>query len=374
MRLATAELRRRPRPFVLLAGGLTVLTLLVGLLGGLAQGLTDGFSGALRAQGGDLVVYSTAANDSVVRSRITGEDRAAVEAVDGVRAVRGLGISLVGARPAGTDRRDAGGVIDVAVVGYESELARVPAPPGAGEGLADERLREDGVGPGDVLEVGPAGTPVAVVGFVADTSYLLNGGLWVEPGTWRAIQADARPDAAPPPGGFQALAVDLEPGADPAAVAARVDRATGTTTTRTAAGAVAAIPGLAESAGTLDAVGYVALLVVVLVAALFFSLTTVERLPLLAVLRALGAPSRRLAAAVVAQALACGAAAVTLGVGLTLAIAATAPASTPIALPAGRVAAVFLGIEAACLLGALAAVVRLRRLDPAAAIGTATPA
>lgn len=367
MNLATREMRRHSRPFLVLTAGLGVIAVLLAVLGGLAQGLTDGFSGVLRAQDAELVVYSTAANDSVVRSRITAEARDRIAGVDGVEDVHGLGISLVAADPDG-----GGDTLDVAVVGYDTRLGRVPAPPGPGRGYADERLRDDGVRVGDTLRVGPRGRPIEIAGLVTDTSYLLNAGLWVEPDTWRTIQADARPDAAVAAGGFQVLTVRTEAGTDPEAVAARIDEATGDTHTLTKAAAIDAIPGLTQSAGTLDAVGYVTLVVALLVAALFFSLVVVERLPLYAVLKALGAPTRRLVAIVATQAALCAAAAAVGGALLALALAATSPPSTPISLPPGRLTTLLVALEVAAVAGAVTALRRIHRVDPATAIGTGT--
>jgi putative ABC transport system permease protein len=366
MNVAAREMHRHPRPFVLLAGGLSVVAVLLAVLGGLAQGLTDGFSGVLRAQDADLVVYSATANDSVLRSRATVDQRDTIATVDGVEAVHGLGISLVAAIPAG------GSPLDVAVVGYDTRLGRVPAPPPPGRAYADERLRGDGVGIGDTLRIGPAGRSVEVVGFVEDTSYLLNGGLWVEPGTWRTIQSEARPDAAPPRGGYQVLTVETEAGADIGAVAERIDDATGASRTLTKDAAIAAIPGLTQSAGTLDAVGYVTLVVALLVAALFFSLAVVERLPLYAVLKALGASTRRLVAGAAAQAAACAAVAAAAGTLVTAALATASPPDLPISLPASRVVGLVLGLQIAAVAGAVTALRRIHRVDPAAAIATGT--
>ncbi|HEY8526949.1 MAG TPA: FtsX-like permease family protein [Acidimicrobiales bacterium] len=367
MNLATREMRRQPRPFLLLTGGLTVVAVLLAVLGGLAQGLIDGFSGVLRAPDADLVVYARTANDSVVRSRVTAEQRDAVAGVDGVESVGGLGISLVGARPA-----DGGDALDVAVVGYDERLTTVPAPPEPGQAYADEALRDDGVETGDVLEVGPAGRTLEVVGFVSDTRYLLNPGLWVEPGTWRAVQAEARPDAAPPAGGFQVLTVRAEPGVDTGTLAARIDAATGATRTLTRAAAIDAIPGLTASSGTLDAVGYLVLVVALLVAALFFSLVVVERLPLYAVLKALGAPTRRLFAGVATQAAACAALAAVVGGLAGVGLAAASPPGVPMALPAGRLAGLLVALVVAAVAGAVTALRRIHRVDPATAIGTGT--
>ena len=75
------------------------------------------------------------------------------------------------------------------------------------EGIADTRLKDQGVREGDSLLVGPAEVPVVIVGFVDDTNYLLQGGLWVNLTTWREVQNANRPASAVGPGVFQALVV-----------------------------------------------------------------------------------------------------------------------------------------------------------------------
>ena len=96
MKLALKELLRRPGRFVLAAVVLTLISLLFMLLGGLLDGLIASSTGAYRAQPGDLIVYSAKSEKSLVRSRITTEDRAAIDKAQGVKAVGGLG-SIPGA-------------------------------------------------------------------------------------------------------------------------------------------------------------------------------------------------------------------------------------------------------------------------------------
>jgi putative ABC transport system permease protein len=97
MRLAWRELRRRPSRFVVAALLLTFMVLLLLFLGGLLDGLYRGSTGAIRAQQADVIVYSQDARESFLRSRITPELRAEVEAVSG--SAMSAGSPLVGARP-----------------------------------------------------------------------------------------------------------------------------------------------------------------------------------------------------------------------------------------------------------------------------------
>jgi putative ABC transport system permease protein len=202
VRLPLRELRRRPNRFVVATLVLAVLTTLLLFLGGLLDGLYLGSTGAIRAQKADAVVFSKTARDSFLRSRITAQLRVQVQRATGVTQVGGLGFVLLGARVPGHD-----GLANVAIAGYELPPKRVPQPPGDGQGIADDRLQDDGVRVGQTILVGPAATPVTIVGFTSDTDYLLQGTVWVNLATWRTVQNANRPDAAVGDDVVQALVV-----------------------------------------------------------------------------------------------------------------------------------------------------------------------
>jgi len=365
--IALRELRRRPRRFAMATGALTLLTVLLLLLGGLLDGLYLGSTGAIRSQDADVFVYTREARSSFLRSRITPEVRDRVEHVDGVADSGGVGLTLLGARALGSAK-----IADVAVLGYERANSRVPSPPGPGEAWADQRLRADGVKVGRRIEVGPARTPLMVKGYVSDTSFLLQGALWVEPATWRALQRENRPDAAVADGVFQVLTVKALGGIEAKELADRIDTATaGATKSLTRSEAVLSLPGTRQQNSTFQGIIYVTFFVTALVIALFFALLTLERAGLYGVLKAVGASSRHLAAGLVTQAVAVAAIGSAAGAALTAALARGIPAEVPLQFTTGRSASVAVGIVAAAVLGAAVSFHRLLRIDPASAIGGA---
>lgn len=364
MRLAWRELRRRPGRFAVAGGALTVLVVLLLLLGGLLDGLFLGSTGAVRAQRADVVVYSASAGDSFVRSRITPAERRTVEGVEGVKATGGIGFALLDARTAGVDD-----VLDVAVIGYQLAPHGVPEPPAPGRAWADDRLAADGVEEGDVLAVGPAGVKVEVAGFVSDTSYLQQGALWVEPGTWRAIQSSSRPDATVADGVFQALTVVAHDGVTAVVLARRIDEATGgRTSSLTKDEAVRSLPGTEQQDSVFTGLIGVTLFVAGLVSALFFVLLTLERTTLYATLKALGAPSGRLVLGVVLQAVVVAVAAIVIGGALALALAEVIPDAVPVQLEPSRVLTSAVLVLVTSAAGGLLTLRRIIRIDPAAAI------
>src|SRR5690606_13925924 len=127
-----------------------------------------------------------------------------------------------GARPADDpDRRE---LIATALVGYELAPAGLPDdPPPAGEVIADDSIRHDGVAVGDVLLLGPARTEVTITGFVSDTRYSGQATLWASLDTWREVATANRPAQALGDGTVQAVVVRTE--GDPADVVAAIDEA-----------------------------------------------------------------------------------------------------------------------------------------------------
>lgn len=370
MRLALLELRRRPGRFVTATVILTLIALLLLFLGGLLDGLIARSTGALRAQSGDLIVYSSTSEDSFVRSRVDPALREQVAAVPGVAEVGGIGVSQLGARVPGNDVRD---LADVAVFGYELPPEGVPPPPPTGQAIADEVLKANGVEEGTTLEVGPARTPITVVGFTSDTSYNAQGSLWTDPATWRTVQDENRPDARVDDGVFQSLVVSAAPGTSPADLAAAIDDATGgATSTLTIQGAIDATPGVTEQQGVFNQILGVTILIAVVVVALFFALITVERTALYGVLKAIGGRTSTLFAGLVAQALVVTGVAAAIGVGLGLTLdAVIPPGGVPFDLTPSRIVLSVSLLLVAAIVGAAFSLRRVLRVDPATAIGGA---
>ncbi len=371
MRLALRELRRRPGRFSTATIILTLIAVLLMFLGSLLDGLIRLSTGAIRAQDGDVLVYSEASQASFPRSRIDADVRALVDAVDGVGSTGGIGLVQVGARVPGNDPRDLAGV---ALFGVEIPPTGVPEVPAEGEAWADEILRADGVEEGMELLLGPARSPVTVVGFVTDTAFSGQGGLWASPETWREVLDANRPDARLADGVFQALLVRSDGSVDNTELAGSIDDATGGATQSLGiADAVAAIPGVEEQSGTFNQIIGVTIAIAVVVIALFFALLTVERMGLYGVLKALGAKSSSIFAGVVVQAavvtmIACVVAGA-LVVGLDLAIP---PGSIPLTVTVGRLVTSTLLLLVAAIAGSAFSLRRILRVDPASAIGSST--
>lgn len=368
MRLAARELLRQPGRFVTATVILSLVAALVMILGGLLDGLITGATGAMRAQDADVIVYSVSSRSSLPRSVIDGDVRADVESVPGVEASGGLGIVQLGGRLPDSGPRD---LISVVLFGYEIAPDGVPEPPAPGEVYADRSLRADGVEVGSELALGPAGSPVVVIGFVDDASYSGQASLWAEPATWREVLSANRPDSRLGDDAFQALIVQAADGVDPAQLVEDIDTATGgATETLTLDDAVESIPGVREQRSTFNQIIAVTVVIAGVVVALFFALLTVERLGLYGVLKALGARDRTLLAGVVAQAVIVTLVACALAAALALALdRAIPPGSVPLDVTPDRLLSSVLLLLVAAIAGCAISLRRVLRVDPATAIG-----
>ncbi|MCB0995606.1 MAG: ABC transporter permease [Acidimicrobiales bacterium] len=370
MRLAWRELVRRPGRFLTAGAILTLISLLLMFLGGLLDGLLRASTGAVRAQDADLIVYSESSQASFLRSRIDPALRSEIEGVPGVAEVGGIGLVQLGARVPGNGPRDLAGV---AVFGYEIAPDGVPdAVPPLGQAYADDILESDGVEVGMTILVGPARSPIEIIGFVSDTAYNAQGSLWASPETWREVTVANRPGERLADGVFQALVVRTADGVSASDLADTIDATTGEATdTYTIAGAVEAIPGVTEQRRTFNQIIGVTILIALVVVALFFALLTVERTSLYGVLKALGARTSTLFVGLVVQAtsVALGAALLA-GAAVVVLDLVIPPGAIPLYVTPSRLITSAALLVVAAIAGCAFSLRRVLRVDPASAIGS----
>ena len=368
MKLALKELVRRPGRFVTATVILTLIAMLLMFLGGLLDGLIRTSTGAISAQDADAIVYSDTSQASFLRSRIEPSTRSEIDQLDAVSETGGLGVVLLGARVPGNGPRD---LANVAVWGYELAPTGVPDPPAAGEAWADEILQADNVAIGDQLLVGPARTPITVVGWVKNTSYTGQSALWTNVDTWRGVLDANRPDAVLADGVFQALVV-RGTGDTPQDVVAAIDTAMGgQVLALTVPDAINEIPGVTEQQTTFNQILGVTVVIALVVIALFFALLTVERSALYGMLKAIGARSQTIFAGLVAQAVVVTFVAAVIAGGLVIVLdLLIPPGSIPLYISAGRIITSIVLLLFAAVVGCAFSLRRVLRVDPASALGS----
>jgi putative ABC transport system permease protein len=128
-------------------------------------------------------------------------------------------------------------------------------------------------------------------------------------------------------------------------------------------------PGYSAQQSTLNTQRFFSLLIGILVIGGFFQIQTLQKVPQIGMLKAIGAPNGVIAVAAVTQIFAITLLGVALGTAVTLLLALTFPATVPIAFSAN---AIVLGIGSLMTIGPLGGLVSVRyalRVEPLLALG-----
>jgi putative ABC transport system permease protein len=309
----------------------------------------------------------------MARSEVKSDIRQKVDAVPGTAQVATFEVLPFGATAEGHPEP-----LGLALTASNQALgaAKAPAP---GEGVADVSLRtRQGLTEGTKLLVGPYKVPITIVGFTTGTNLFFAGGMVVHPLTW-LLALSGFP--SPPPEGMaaaataaadgdsQALLITVDKGVNPAEVATAVDRATdGQTQVFTRDEAIRAMPGIEQQEATFGYMRAITLIVALVVVALFLSFMTLEKAPLYAALKAIGAASQQLYLALVVQVLLITAAAVASAALITFALSRL-PSQLPTVMQPGRVIQATVALALTAVLGSALSLRRVVNVDPADAIG-----
>jgi putative ABC transport system permease protein len=370
--MAARELLRQPRSFLVPVAILGLLALLLLYPSSILDGIVAETTSGMRNAPADLILYSKQANGVMARSEIDAATRARVDAVPGTTKVATFEVLPFGATIEGRAEP-----LGLALTASNQALgsAKAPAP---GEGVADVSLRtRQGLTEGTKLLVGPYQVPITVVGFTSGTNLFFAGGMVVHPLTWLVALSGTKlaPEAVPAAataandGASQALLITVDKGIDPREVSTAVDRATeGKTQTFTRDAAVQAMPGIEQQENTFGYMRAITLIVALVVVALFLSFMTLERAPLYAALKAIGAASQQLYVALVAQVLLITAAAVAGAAFITFALTRL-PTQLPTVMQPGRLVQATVALGTVAVLGSALSLRRVVNVDPADAIG-----
>jgi putative ABC transport system permease protein len=377
--LAVKEIWRNRGRFLLFSLVVALITVLILFVAALGEGLGSGNREYLEKLDADLIAYQDTARLSIASSRIGCEKRREIRRVEGVREVGSIGFASVSIPMSGEDEP-----LDISLIGVE------PGKPGAppvvtGSGLvrrsADEALIDRTVALMTNLQVGDWFTirsvqgnedqfyDLRVVGISDSRKYGLRPSVTVPIVTWDEI----RPKAVVGPGeedpACNVVAVQLE---DPTQIEPLrqllqaqvsdievVDRKTAYENT----------PGYTEQQSTLNAQNGFALLIGVLVIGGFFQIQTLQKVPQIGMLKAIGTPNLVVALAALIQILVVTLLGVVIGSLATLGLASVFPPNIPILLEprSGAIAGASI-----LLMGPIGGLVSIRyslRVEPLIALG-----
>jgi putative ABC transport system permease protein len=367
MRLALREMRRAKLRFGLLSGAVGLLVFLILFQQTLLGTLLGYFTGALENQSADVVVYDEEARQNLSGSLLTFEQLEAVGGVAGVAAVGPLG--------QGTFTVIAGDeATDAAIWGYEL------GGPGEPTTLVEGRLPEteleavtssidvsSGFDIGDQVTLAGTDVVITVVGLARDVRFSVQPVLFVSYPTWEATAAAANPDAP----GFlpSAVLVQAGDGVEATALAERITAEVPGIEALDRATAVESLPGVAAVNQSFALILLLAFVVVTLVIGFFFLIITVQKLPALGLLKAVGYTTSRLLWSVGLQVLAVSVGGIVIGALLLVAASRASSESFPISADPRLVATTGATVLGLAVLASIGSLRRVARIDATSVVG-----
>jgi putative ABC transport system permease protein len=306
MFLALKEMARAKIRFALLVAAIALLVFLILFQQSLQNGLITGFIGAIRNQSAPVLVYSVDGQRTVQGSIITPELDAQVRAAPGVGEIGPIGQGTFTGQPVAGD----GDTYDTSLFGYElgpegeglghpTTLIEGRLPTADFEGVASDADVDLGYGVGDVITLLPGDLEITIVGVAEDVQLNVSPTIFTSYDTYIAAVQSRNPDAGTPLPNV--LAVSPAEGTTPDQLVTSINDQSLELDALTREDAAADTPGVAQVQQSFNIIFLLYGLVVPCVTGLFFLIITFQKANSLTLLRAIGAPARRLVASLLIQ-------------------------------------------------------------------------
>jgi putative ABC transport system permease protein len=361
--LAWREVRRAKGRFGLLTGAVAVLVFLIVFQQAVLDGLVTEFVGAIRNQSAEVLVYGEDARLNLQGSVVPPSAADEVGGIDGVEQAEPLGVATLTVE-AGGELRDAtlfGHVLGGP--GAPRELEDGRRPKRDGEAVASTAAAADGFGVGDVVVVRPGGERIQIVGTAREVSFSVTPTLFASYATYEAVRIAANPDA--PTVVPSAVAVTVTTGADATAVAERITVAVAGVEAATRERAAQEAPGVESVNQSLAIVLLLTYVVAAVVIGFFFLILTVQKVPTLTLLRAVGAPARKLVGALGVQVVLVVGGGLLVGAGLAALVLEAASVGIEAGVEPRSLLTTAAVVALLAVLACVGAARRITRLDPA---------
>lgn len=358
MFVAWRDLRFARGRFALIASVVLLITLLVGFLGGLTQGLANANISAILPFQVDRVVLAEPPQGQTLSfsdSRITDEAAATWSGAPGADVVEPLGI-ITSRVTAANDREQTASLFGVSESFTTiSPNQEIPTEPGTVV-LAVRSQEALQVEVGEEISI--FGDSYTVAGVSQDAEYSHTGVIWMTIDDWR--DTVAKQTAAPAPFAT-ALLVHGSPQSE-------VLDAEAATVSSSLLMSLMAIEVFKSEIGSLALMLALLLGISALVIGAFFTVWTIQRSKDIAALKALGASTGALVRDALGQALVVLVIGVGLGIGLTIAAGATLPAAVPFVISPLTTVVPAVAMVVTGLVGASFAIRSVIRTDPLIAL------
>jgi putative ABC transport system permease protein len=355
--LALTEIRRRKMQYGLVAAIVALVAYLIIMVTGLGLGLNERAGTALLNLNGDYLAYASNSNLSVIRSRLAGPDVAAIEALPGVERATPLGY-VAAVIEYGADRSETAAVLGV-VPGSFAEPPVIEGRPlsGPADILVDRqwaRLAGTRVGDRLPLPVGFETRAFTVAGIVDQGFFFFQPATYVSLAAWQDLAYQGDPSQRPAASIVLLQGTDLdERRGDGWRVVAKE---TGFWN----------IEGVQAQQSTVDALRYMGLMIGAMVIGVFFYVITLQKVALLGILKAIGAPGPYLVWQGMLQVVVVTVAGAALAVAMALLTEATLLSSdaVPIRFTNGALTSATVSVVLSGIAGAAISVRQVTAIDP----------
>jgi putative ABC transport system permease protein len=365
MFLAFKEIRHAKLRFGLITGVVVMVSSLVFILSGLANGLATGNSAALDALPIDGMVLSAGSDSQLDRSQLPTDLVEQVQQQEGIDDAQPFGATASNVTIEGKDD-----VIGVSIIGVNPDsFAAPPADEGDPLGtedngvVIDRTLADEGVKIGDTLISSPGDVSLRVVGIVDGRSYRLVPTLFMPIDVWQEVQAAGSGQNTDIINSVlvqgQSDAIEALPDAFDNTIVAGKQQV------------IESLPGYSEQALTLLLIQVFLVVIAAGIVASFFYIITLQKVPELGVMKALGTTTGYIARNLITQVTLLSLVGVILGVVIAWAMALAVGTTVPYTLNPARIGLFSAILLAVAVLGTVLSLRQVARIDPLDAINKA---
>lgn len=377
--LAVKEILRNRGRFFLFSLVIALITVLVLFIAALAQGLAEANKEYLEKLNAELIVFQKNVDLSTAASRIPRDKFNDIRRIEGVAEIGPLGFAT-----ATLVAEDKTPILDVSLIGVEPNKPGMP-PTLEGQPLRSPRAyqtiidgnvaKQTGIKVGDRIRIKTiVGSDekfhtLEVIGITDGRQFFYAPSIFVPFNTWDSIKPQPNQNGRPIEGIANVVAVRVEPGESIETVAMRIQSRVTNVEVVDRKTAYEASPGYQAQQGTLNTQRGFTLLIGILVIGGFFQIQTLQKVPQIGVLKAIGTSNHSIAVAVVLQIILVTVLGVAIGSFGTFLLTLFLPAGIPILL-SGTTA--LIAISTLLLIGPIGGMVSVRlalKVEPLAALG-----
>ncbi len=377
--LAFKEVWRNKGRYILFSMVIALITVLVLFIAALAEGLGLANKEYLDKLDAELLAFQANVDLSLNSSQISRAKLNDIRRVEGVKEIGPLGFS-VGTLIA----NDGSDPIDVSLIGVEAGMPGDP-PIIAGRGIQVNRgnevvldgnlLAQTDIRVGDTVILKTIqGTDesffnVQVIGFTDKRQYLYQPSVFLPYQTWNRIRAQGGTPSGLVGLTSNVVAIKLDDPQNVELVKERIKNQVDGIEIADIPTTIEAIPGYAAQQTTTNTQKSFTLLIGLLVIGGFFQIQTLQKVPQIGVLKAIGAPNKMIAAAVVFQIILVTTFGVLIGAAITILLSLGLPQGIPIVFTPQNT---WIQIGSLVLIGPIGGLVAVRvatRVEPLTALG-----